>query len=83
MAILNRKIPKCDRCGAEWLPESPEARENPDLVKRCAVCKSPGWNKGPARPYRKKIADTPTIEPTLKPCRHRLLNCPVCSKENR
>jgi hypothetical protein len=37
--ILRSKIPKCDRCGAEWLPESPEARETPDLVRRCAVCK--------------------------------------------
>lgn len=37
---------KCDRCGHEWLPSGEP--------KRCAKCKSPGWNSSPSVGPQKK-----------------------------
>jgi len=48
MAIIERKIPRCDDCDEEWLPRKGKNREDPEKnVARCGKCKSPNWNAGP------------------------------------
>lgn len=40
---------KCNRCGHEWIPRSP------NYPKVCAKCNSPYWNKKRSMNMKKKI----------------------------